>query len=167
MSERSGSRPDSVRLDHDEAWEIVRAGHTGIFTSLRRDGFPIATPLWYVVEDGYIWLTTPARTKKLARVRNDPRSSFLVESGGLWVDLQAVHLVCTATVVDDPETVARIGALKAEKYNAFRAPRADLPTQTRTYYAGEFVAIRLEAENRIVSWDNSRIVRRGGSAHGR
>jgi len=32
------------RLSPEEAWAVVEASHTGIFTSLRRDGVPIALP---------------------------------------------------------------------------------------------------------------------------
>ena len=31
----------SVRLGREEAWSVLADAHTGIFTSLRRDGTPI------------------------------------------------------------------------------------------------------------------------------
>ncbi|EUA75273.1 pyridoxamine 5'-phosphate oxidase family protein [Mycobacterium xenopi 4042] len=42
---------------------------------------PITLPVWFVIDDRTIAMMTPARTKKIARVRHDPRASFLVESG--------------------------------------------------------------------------------------
>ena len=41
----------SVRLDNDEVWAFVSTAHTGIFTSLRRDGFPVPVPTWFVALD--------------------------------------------------------------------------------------------------------------------
>jgi Pyridoxamine 5'-phosphate oxidase len=42
----------------DEAWEAVGAAHTGILTTLRRDGGPIALPVWFVVDDRTVAMMT-------------------------------------------------------------------------------------------------------------
>ena len=39
------------RLTADEAWREIASAHTGILTTLRRDGMPIALSVWFVVED--------------------------------------------------------------------------------------------------------------------
>ena len=41
----------TVRLNEDEIWSFLEQGHTGILTSLRRDGTPIALPVWYAVHE--------------------------------------------------------------------------------------------------------------------
>ena len=81
-----------VRLSDDEAWDYLAAGHTGILTTLRRDGWPVSLPLWYVVDGRAIYVSTPVKSKKVTRIRHDDRGSFLVESGDAWVDLAAVQL---------------------------------------------------------------------------
>ena len=81
-----------IRLTEEEAWAEIAAAHTGILTTLRRDGMPIALPVWFVAEDRTVAMRTPAATKKIARVRNDPRASFLVESGERWVDLRNARI---------------------------------------------------------------------------
>jgi hypothetical protein len=43
---------------------------------MRRDGTPISLPLWFVVEDRKIWLSTPPGAKKVARVRKEPKSAY-------------------------------------------------------------------------------------------
>ena len=82
----------SIRLSEDEAWDVISASHTGILTTLRRDGSPIALPVWFAVVDRTVCMRTPRRTKKVARVRRDPRASFLVESGERWAELVAVPM---------------------------------------------------------------------------
>ena len=67
------SPPVSVRLSDDEAWEVLRTAHTGILTTLRRDGSPIAVPVWFVVEDRIIYVTGPETSKKFVR---DPERSL-------------------------------------------------------------------------------------------
>ncbi len=153
---RAGSPRPSVRLDPPTAWEVVRQAHTGIFTSLRADGWPVALPLWFVVEGEVIWLSTLRSSKKAVRVRHDPRTSFLVESGLRWAELRAVHFSCTATVVEG-ERAVWVDDQKAAKYEGFGTRRRELPAASRDHYAAERVAIRLIPDERFLSWDNARV----------
>jgi nitroimidazol reductase NimA-like FMN-containing flavoprotein (pyridoxamine 5'-phosphate oxidase superfamily) len=150
----------SVRLSADEAWAVVAAAHTGIFTSLRRDGMPIALPLWFVALDRRIYVSGPATAKRVARLRRDPRVSFLVESGTRWVELRAVHLTGQARVVTEPELVARVAAALDAKYAAFRTRRSAMPAATRAYYEAELATIEITPDAHILSWDNARLPRR-------
>ena len=38
-------------MTSDEAWARIESAHTGIITSLRRDGTPVALPMWFCVVD--------------------------------------------------------------------------------------------------------------------
>ena len=40
-----------IRLSEDEAWDVLDKSHTGILTTLRRDGTPVSLPVWYVVDE--------------------------------------------------------------------------------------------------------------------
>lgn len=40
-----------IRMGEDEAWAMLERSLVGIFTTLRRDGRPVALPIWYVVLD--------------------------------------------------------------------------------------------------------------------
>jgi nitroimidazol reductase NimA-like FMN-containing flavoprotein (pyridoxamine 5'-phosphate oxidase superfamily) len=146
----------SIRLSTDEAWEVLSAAHTGIFTTLKRDGWPISLPVWFVVQDRTICMAPPTRTKKVGRVRKDPRASFLVESGERWAELQAVHLTGYVSVIDDTAEKARIDAALDEKYRAFRSARTSMPEATQAHYADR-TFLRLLPQDRILSWDNRRM----------
>ena len=117
---------------------------------------PIALPVWFVVLDRAICLGVPSRTKKVARIRKDPRASFLVESGARWVELRAIHLTGQMEVVDDAATQTRIDEALAVKYAAFRTPASTMPERTQEHYADR-TFLRLVADERILSWDNSRL----------
>jgi PPOX class probable F420-dependent enzyme len=149
-------RGTGVRLTPDEAWAELARSHTGILTTLRRDGMPIALPVWFVVLDRTICLAVPSRTKKVARIRNDPRGSFLVESGERWLELRAVHLTGRLEVVDDAATQRRIDDALAGKYAAFRTPGSVMPQRTQQHYADR-TFLQLVPDERILSWDNSRL----------
>lgn len=144
-------------MGRDEAWARVAATHTGIVTSLRRDGVPISTPMWFCVVDGAVHFRTPAGSKKAARLRNDDRVGFLVEGGERWAQLWAVHLAGRAAFVDDDDVIARVGEALSAKYSTFRTARTEMPDDTRTHYERPFVVVRIDAEERIVSWDNAKL----------
>jgi PPOX class probable F420-dependent enzyme len=145
-----------IRLTFDEAWEAVGSAHTGILTTLRRDGMPIALPVWFAVEDRAVVMMTPAGTKKVARVRHDPRASFLVESGERYVDLRGVHLTGLVEFVEDAAATSRIEAAVNAKYAAFRPPADRLPAGAQAYYAKQ-VFLRFVPDDRILTWDNARL----------
>jgi PPOX class probable F420-dependent enzyme len=149
-------RPVSVRLNDDEAWEVLRAAHTGILTTLRRDGSPVALPVWFVVDGKTILVSGPSTTKKFVRVRRDPRVSFLVESGEAWAELEAVHVSGRAELVEDPDWPA-IDAMFDAKYRAFRTPSEAMPERTRVHYDVGRKLLRIVPEGKLLTWDNRRL----------
>jgi nitroimidazol reductase NimA-like FMN-containing flavoprotein (pyridoxamine 5'-phosphate oxidase superfamily) len=147
----------SVRMGRAEAWRFLADAHTGILTTLRRDGMPVSLPVWFVVLDERVYVSGPARTKMFARVRADSRASFLVEDGRRWAELRGVHLTGRARIVDAPDLLARVHAALDAKYSAYRTPRAAMPQATRARYETETATIEVVADERILTWDNSRL----------
>jgi PPOX class probable F420-dependent enzyme len=146
----------SLRLSPDEAWSFLERAHTGIFTTLRADGSPVALPVWFVTLERTICIGAPAGTKKIKRVRRDPRASFLVEQGERWAELQAVHVSGRVEIVADEAVAMSVQRALDEKYQAFRTPSAAMPEQAQQHYAQRTI-LRLHPEGRILSWDNSRL----------
>lgn len=151
----------SVRLSPDEAWELTASAHTGILTTLQRDGMPVALPVWFVVREQRIVVSTPSRSKKVARLRRDPRFSFLVEGGKRWDELYCVQWSGTSMTIYDTACPALvdIDRLIDEKYGPYITPARDMPKQTAEHYKrqGGTVAIELEPDDRFLSWDNARL----------
>lgn len=156
MVEKTTPPRRGVRMTEDEAWAFLTDGHTGILTTLRQDGFPIALPVWFAVVDRRIYVAT--RGKKVLRARRDPRCSFLVEAGLRWAELQAVHVTAEARVLDDvdPELAAKITAEMDRKYAAFRTKASAMPSATRQHYAAAGGAtIELVPNGKVLTWDNN------------
>ncbi len=147
----------SVRMTTDEAWHVLKRSHTGILTSLRRDGHPISLPVWFVVLDRKIYISGQAHTKKFGRVRRDPRVTFLVESGEAWIDLVGVQLTGRATILSDSVLAERVAAAQNEKYARFRIPREEMPDATRVHYETAIATIEIVPDDRILSWENGRL----------
>ena len=153
-----------LRLSRAEAFAEIAGAHTGILVSLRRDGVPIALPVWHVVLDERIYVGGPAQSKKIARIRRDPRVSFLVESGERWIDLRGVHVTGAARIVEEPDLLARVGEAMGRKYAGFAGDRAAMPGGTRDYYERPRVTIEIVPDDRILSWVNAGLFPAGDEA---
>ena len=141
------------RLSSEEVWSFVADAHTGILTTLRRDGMPIAMPVWFTAVDGAVYFST--RGKKLARLRNDSRASFLVETGEAWRDLKAVHFTGTAEIVElDSPLRQLIDQDLDRKYRAFRTEAADMPESVREVYGSGMHWVKFTPDDRVLSWNN-------------
>lgn len=148
-----------LRLSDEEAWARIAAAPTGILTTLRRDGQPIALPVWHAVIDRRIYVQTPRGAKKVARVSHDERASFLVESGLDWAELSGVVLPVTAAVVTDAVEAADAIAAVHTKYAAHIPAPEQLPGRARAAYA-DMAVIRLDPAGTFLTWDNAALVGR-------
>ena len=151
-----------VRLSEDEAWAELDSAHTGILTTLRRDGRPVSVPVWFAAVEHRIYVRTPAKTRKVEHVRNDPRATFLVERGEKWIELCAVMLHADVELLEPGEEYDRASAAITRKYDGFGAVASAvggkrLPDATKQHYAGRAEVLRLTPVGDLVTWDNSRI----------
>lgn len=144
-----------MRLAPEQIWQKMTDAHTGIVTTLRSNGDPITLPVWFVVDEHTLVFSSPAGAKKIARVRRNPRSSFLVESGRAWQELSAVQMTGTITFVEDPREQERLDDMLSLKYEEFRG-LASMSERTATYYADK-IFMRFTPDARVLSWDNSTI----------
>lgn len=62
-----GSRREPHPFDALEGHEFLR------FTTFRRSGEAVSTPLWFEISDGRLYATTPTDSGKMKRIRNNPR----------------------------------------------------------------------------------------------
>jgi hypothetical protein len=146
-----------IDLNENEVWEELERSHTGILTTLRRDGWPVTLPVWFAVRDRVIYVRTPAKAKKVARVRNDGRGCFVVESGLAWRELRAVSLPVSVAIAEDRDEIAAAHAAIDAKYAAFRTARTAMPGKAAQHYGGGMAILRLEAAGAALSWDNARL----------
>ena len=146
----------SIRLSEEEAWAELERAHTGIFTTLQRNGWPISLPMWFVALDRHIYLRTPSQSKKLARIRHDARANFLVERGERWKELCAVMMRVEVQRLEPGEEYDRAVTALARKYGGFGESAGVLSEATRRAYA-DMVLLRLNPVGPALTWDNARI----------
>lgn len=147
-----------VKLDQDEVWEFLAGAHTGVLSTLRSDGWPVALPTWFVARERRIYVRTPSGAAKVRRIKRDPRASFLAETGKAWAELRAVQLAVRATILPEgDESAAAISALD-HKYARYRPPDESLPEAISRHYQQRLI-IRLDPDGPPLSWDNAKIRR--------
>ena len=144
-----------VRLSEDEAWAELEAAHTGIITTLRRDGRPVSLPVWFATMGRTIYVRTPAKSRKVEHLRSDPRATFLVERGEKWVELCAVMVYADAELLEPGDEYDAASAAITAKYADFREQK--VPDASKAHYAGRWAVLRLTPTERPVTWDNSRL----------
>ncbi len=86
-------------------------------TSFKRDGDGVATPLWFVQEDGHLFATTDADSAKVKRIRRNP--SVTVASCSASGRLQGEPVEAVAELVPESETQA-VEELIGHKYRLDR-----------------------------------------------
>ncbi len=153
-----------VSFDEDELWQFLDDTHTGILTTLRADGWPLALPVWFVTAERRVYVQTPARTRKVAHVRRDPRVCFTAEAGVVWGELRAVVLTGRADILPAGEERDGVMVLVSEKYKGFGMAVDEMPDVTLRYYDTEAAVIRIDPDPHRVTWDNRKLQRRSAEA---
>ncbi|MFG2823530.1 PPOX class F420-dependent oxidoreductase [Kitasatospora sp. NPDC048365] len=64
-------------LDPSTLHALTRARYVSL-TTFRKDGTPVATPVWHVVDNGLLYVWTEADSWKVKRLRRDPRAEVVV-----------------------------------------------------------------------------------------
>ena len=144
----------SVRLTPDEAWGVLERAHTGILTTLRRDGYPIALPMWFACVDHDDAQRPGASASASATIPGPPSWSKEVSSG--LSSKRCTSPVPARSSISTPASGARFQAEIDRKYAAFRTASTEMPQATRNHYAGR-TYLRLVPDDRILSWDNRKL----------
>lgn len=67
------SIPSAGGVETIESFDVLADASNVLLTTFKRDGTPVATPLWHAVKDGVVYTSTLEHTGKLKRIRNDSR----------------------------------------------------------------------------------------------
>ncbi|UWZ33964.1 PPOX class F420-dependent oxidoreductase [Dactylosporangium roseum] len=94
--------------------EIGRSRYVNLIT-YRKDGTPVATPVWHVLHEGELFVVTEARSWKVRRIRNNSEVRVTACDFRGRVAPGAPTTTGRARLLDDSET-ARARALLARRY---------------------------------------------------
>ncbi|MET0899244.1 MAG: PPOX class F420-dependent oxidoreductase [Mycobacterium sp.] len=103
------------RVDDDLARQIGTEKFVSL-TTFKRDGSPVAGPMWIAHDGDHLEVWTPADSWKVKRLRRDPRVRLTACSRTGKVAPGAPVLEATAVVIADPPEVARVAGRIKDKY---------------------------------------------------
>ncbi|WP_433047271.1 PPOX class F420-dependent oxidoreductase [Dactylosporangium sp. CS-033363] len=83
--------------------EIERAGYVSL-TSYRKDGTPVATPVWHAVHGGEVFIISVADAWKVKRIRNNARVELTPCNVRGTLKPGATPAAGTARLLDEAET---------------------------------------------------------------
>ncbi|NHA69069.1 PPOX class F420-dependent oxidoreductase [Phycicoccus flavus] len=111
-------------MDDLGTWHRVGDARFVSLTTFRRSGEPVPTPVWVVRDGDDLWVTTPARSGKVRRLREDSRVELRPCSRRGAVAEDAPTVGGHAQVLVAPDAVAAAQRLLARKYRLeFRVVR--------------------------------------------
>lgn len=142
-----------IVMSESEITDFVTSSRTGTLATIGPDGQPHLVAMWYAVVDGEIWLETKVKSQKAVNLLRDPRVTFLIEDGMTYDTLRGVSFEGIAEVVDDPDTIFKVGVSVWERYTGpyteEMKPGVDMMMNKR-------VAVRL-VPHRTRSWDHRKL----------
>jgi PPOX class probable F420-dependent enzyme len=144
---------NQIVMSDAEIAEFVARSRTGTMATIAADGQPHLVAMWYGVLDGEIWVETKAKSQKAVNLRRDPRVSFLIEDGMTYDTLRGVSFEGVAEIVEDPDTIFKVGISVWERYNG---PYTDDLKPAVDMMMNKRVAVRIAA-SRIRSWDHGKL----------
>lgn len=92
---------------------LARAKYISV-TTYRRDGTPVATPVWVVSEGGFLQVITARDSGKVKRLRNN--AEVAIAPCDVRGGLQGDPVTGSASIIEDPALVERVERLVGGRY---------------------------------------------------
>jgi hypothetical protein len=139
-----------IAMTPAEVDEFLVTERTCRAATVKADGSPHVTPLWFLWHDGALWLTTLVRAQRWADLQRDPRMSVIVDAGEQYFELRGVELSGRVEVVGEVPRVGEpnpeLGDIELRTAQKYQGPGAIVRTD------GKHAWIRMRPD-KIASWD--------------
>ncbi len=142
-----------IAMTADERDAFLSTSRVARVASLRADGSPDVTPLWFAWVDGSLWLSSLLRSQRWTNLARDPRVSVVIDDGDTYETLRGIELSGRAAPVgEQPRTglpepsLEEVETVYAEKYSI----------DPDHVYDGLHAWLRIDVD-RELSWDHSKI----------
>jgi len=136
---------------------FLREEHTAVLATSGGQAFPHLVAMWYIPLDDGLWMWSYAKSQKVQNLRRHARVGVLVEAGERYDDLRGVLIQAEASIVEDLETVLRVGLGLHARYATGEPSHAA---------ADDEAGVRLQARKRVAihvpfthirSWDHRKL----------
>ena len=106
---------------------FLESQRTLILARVRRDGSPVATPMWFCRVGEFIYCNTAAESAKVGQVRADDRVCAVIEAGEDYFSLRGVRVEGRCRIVVDPDEITRAEEARDAKARRIGSGLEDLP----------------------------------------
>ena len=103
-------------MTDDEIAEFIDHSRTATLATVSPGGRPHLVAMWYAVLDGEIWFETKAKSQKAVNLRRDSTVTVMIDDGQTYDTLRGVSIDGRAEIVDDPDSLLRVGISVWERY---------------------------------------------------
>jgi PPOX class probable F420-dependent enzyme len=142
-----------IVMSDDEIAEFIERSRTATMATVLPSGRPHLVAMWYAVLDGEIWFETKAKSQKAVNLRRDSTITTMIEDGDTYNTLRGVSIDGTAEIVDDPETILRVGIIVWERYTG---PYTEEMRPFVDQMMNNRIAVRV-VPSRLRSWDHRKL----------
>ena len=142
-----------IVMSDDEIAEFIERSRTATMATVLPNGRPHLVAMWYAVLDGEIWFETKAKSQKAVNLRRDSTITVMIEDGDTYNTLRGVSIDGTAEIVDDPETILRVGISVWERYTG---PYTEEMRPFVDQMMNNRIAVRV-VPGRLRSWDHRKL----------
>ena len=136
-----------------EIAEFIDHSRTATLATVSPGGRPHLVAMWYAVLDGEIWFETKAKSQKAVNLRRDPTVTVMIEDGETYDTLRGVSIDGSAEIVDDPDSLLRVGISVWERYTG---PYSDDMRPFVDQMMNNRIAVRI-VPTRMRSWDHRKL----------
>lgn len=145
---------DRIMLDQRELDALLDECDKVVVATIGPDSAPHLSMLYFAMVDGKIAFTTYGASQKVVNLRRDPRITCMVETGDGYAQLRSAVLFGRGLVVDDADTVLRVGAACAARLSRGERSNQDEDALRRAMH--KRVAVFVEI-GRVASWDHRKL----------
>ena len=140
-----------------EEEDFLYSGRILRLASIKKDGTPHIVPVWYLYENGKIYLWTDAASIKVKNIRRNNTVAMCVDVGEAYYDLKNVIMKGKCKVLKDESLAMRIEEKFCTKYFG-----SSSHPQAKEYLSKEanHLVIEIEPSKKWHSEDFSRLLKK-------
>src|SRR3954470_16886419 len=104
--------PENAMTDA-ELDAFLRRKHVARFATIRRDGSPHLSPIWYVWDEGKVWIIFARSRLHVRNLERDPRATICIDEAarlehGFAAGASGAYCRGTVELTDDPALIERV-----------------------------------------------------------
>jgi nitroimidazol reductase NimA-like FMN-containing flavoprotein (pyridoxamine 5'-phosphate oxidase superfamily) len=144
-------------MSQAEIEEFLDGARTLIFVTTKKDGAPVAHPLWFSRVGGHLYVNIRTDSLKWKNVQRDDRVCCVAEAGESYFALRGVMIQGRATPVEDEAELERELAAREAKAGRIGSGMEEMPgwfqqSRDRRRSRGDRVMLRISMD-KVFSWD--------------